>query len=127
MRFAVVPLILLLGACEGSFISVGDRWHSPQIEQAYVARDACLARNAATEAPVNIAADAAARSVAQACTSQTEKLVAIANRDGDSKVATNIRQNSQFRAMGYVLRARGQVSPSEVMEQAAIQASPATD
>ena len=124
MRFAVVPFILLLGACEGSFVSVGDRWHTPQIEQAYVARDVCLARNAATEAPVNIDAAVAARSVAQACSSQTEKLVAIANRDGDSKVATNIRQNSQFRAMGYVLRARGQVNPSEVMEQAAAGRTP---
>jgi hypothetical protein len=32
-----------------------------------------------------------------------------ANRDGDAKVATAIRQDSEFRAMGYVLKARGQL------------------
>ena len=34
--------VLLLSACEGSFFSVGDRWHTPRIKEAYEARDACL-------------------------------------------------------------------------------------
>lgn len=109
MRTAIVFLALLLGACEGSFFSPGDRWHTPRITEAYAARDACLAKNAAAENGNNADAAAVARAVAQACAPETEKLVEISNRDGDSKAAANIRENSQFRAMGYVLKARGQL------------------
>ena len=56
------------------------------------------------------AAAAVARAVAQSCVAQTEKLVEVSNRDGDPRVAEFIRQDSEFRAMGYVLRARGQVT-----------------
>jgi hypothetical protein len=122
MRLAIVPLVLALGGCEGSFFSVGDRWHTPRIEEAYAARDACLSRNAISEAQANAAAAAAARAVTGACTSEIEKLVQISNRDGDSRVAGNIRENSQFRAMGYVLRARGQANPSDVVINTASQA-----
>ncbi len=103
-----LAFLLLLSACEGSFISPGDRWHTPRINEAYAARDACLAKNAAMEPLGTTDNAAAARAVAQACTSETEKLVKISNRDGDAKVAANIRENSEFRAMGYVLKARGQ-------------------
>jgi len=108
MRTVVlVVALLLLGACENTFFSSHDRWHTPRISEAYEARDACLARNAAAE---NNGGDvmAAARAVAQACASETEKLVAISNREGDAKVAMNIREDTRFRAMGYVLKARGQ-------------------
>ena len=115
MRLAVIALLLLLGACEGSFFAVSDRWRSPRISEAYAARDACLSRSAASES-VTISAATAAHDVAQACASETEKLVAISNRDGDSKVAVNIRENSEFRAMGYVLRARGQPAFSYLAE-----------
>jgi hypothetical protein len=101
-------LVLLLSACEGSFISVGDRWHTPRIKEAYEARDACFARVATIECAQFDDATAAARAVAQDCSAATEKLVAISNRDGDAKVATNIREDSAFRAMRYVIRARGQ-------------------
>jgi len=108
MRNAVVFLVLLLSACEGGFISPSDRWRVPRVSEAYAARDACLANKAAAEAADTIDAATAARAVAQACASETEKLIAISNRDGDAKVADNIRQNSEFRAMRYVLKARGQ-------------------
>jgi uncharacterized protein YdaU (DUF1376 family) len=110
MRTVVVfsGLLLLLGACEGGFVSPGDRWHSPRISEAYAARDACLAQRAAAEATDSVDPETAARAVAQACATETEKLVEISNRDGDAKVAANIRENSQFRAMRYVLKARGQ-------------------
>jgi len=101
-------LVLLLSACEGSFISVGDRWHTPRIKEAYEARDACFARVATIECAQFDDATAAARVVAQDCSAETEKLVAISNRDGDAKVATNIREDSAFRAMRYVIRARDQ-------------------
>ena len=108
MRIAVVFLALLLGACEGSFFSVGDRWHSPRVSEAFAARDACLARYAAESNGIEEVTEAA-RDVAQDCAAETEKLVEISNRDGDAKVAANIRENSQFRATGYVLKARGQL------------------
>lgn len=115
-RWALLSLALVLGGCEGSFFSVGDRWHTPRINEAYQERDACLARRAATEAPGAIDQSAAARAVAEACASQIEKLVQVSNRDGDSKVAANIRDNSQFRAMGYVMRSRGQPATTDVAQ-----------
>jgi hypothetical protein len=114
MRSALASLVLLssqvlvLSACEGSFFSVGDRWHTPMIKEAYEARDACLARAATIECARIDDATAAARLVAQDCSAETENLVAISNRDGDIKVATNIREDSAFRAMRYVMRAHGQ-------------------
>ena len=40
---------------------------------------------------------------------ETEQLVLAANREGDAKVAAAIRQDSEFRARGYVLKVRGQL------------------
>jgi hypothetical protein len=115
MRSAVASLVLLssqvllLGACEDSFFPVGDRWHTPRIREAYEARDACFARAATVECGQIDDTTAAARAVTRDCAAETEKLVAVANRDGDSKVAGNIRDNSVFRAMHYVMKARGQL------------------
>lgn len=81
----------------------------PKIDEAYAVRDACLSRNATSESASIQDAAAAAHALAEICAPETEKLVQVANRDGDSKVAANIRENSQFRAMGYVLRVRGQL------------------
>jgi hypothetical protein len=39
---------------------------------------------------------------------ETDKLIEVYNRDGDPAVANRIRRDSEFRAMGYVLKARGQ-------------------
>src|SRR5262249_584203 len=79
-----------------------------KINTAYAERDACLAKNAATD---NLAdAAAAARTAATACTEETEKLVGVVNRDGDPHVTEAIRQDSQFPAMGFVLPPRGQVT-----------------
>jgi hypothetical protein len=124
-RWSLLSLALILGACEGSFFSVGDRWHTPRIGEAYAARDACLAKNATAEAPGAIDPSTAAHAVAQACASETEKLVQISNRDGDSKVAGNIRDNSQFRAMGYVMRSRGQVMTTDVAQGSSGSVTPA--
>src|SRR5262249_28482386 len=123
-RWALLSLALVLGACEGSFFSVGDRWHTPRISEAYAARDACLAKKAASEAPGAIDLSNAANAVAQACSTQTEKLVQISNRDGDSKVAGNIRDNSQFRAMGYVMRSRGQPATTDIAQGSTSKVTP---
>lgn len=106
MRTVLVLLVLLLGACGNT---TGDGRRTAKIDKSYAERDACLARNAAADDISNSDPATLARAVALACTPETEKLVAAANRDGDAKVAAAIRQNSEFRAMGYVLKARGQL------------------
>jgi len=108
MRFILVTLPFLLGACEGSFVKVSSVGRKQSVDRTYEARDACLARNAAAD--VNDATDVAtiARAVALACANETQKLVEASNSGGDAKVATSIRRDSEFRAMKYVLQARGQ-------------------
>jgi len=108
MRVMLVFLILMLGACEGSFVTVGDKGREARIDRSSAARDACLAKNAAADEANSTDPTSIARAVAQACAPETEKLVEASNRDGDPKVAEAIRQNSEFRAMGYVLKARRQ-------------------
>ena len=108
MRATLVFLVLLLSACEGSFVTVSDLGRKVKIDKSYEARDACLAKNATADVTVDSDALTMAHAVALACAPETEKLVEAANRDGDAKVAEAIRQNSEFRAMKYVMKARGQ-------------------
>jgi len=108
MRSALVFLVLLLSACEGSFVTVGDVGRKARIDKSFEAREACLAKNAAADAASDADTATIARAVALACAPETEKLVDATNRDGDAQVATSIRQNSEFRAMKYVMKARGQ-------------------
>jgi hypothetical protein len=111
MRTAFACLALLLGACSvGTYSSPTDGRLATRIERSFAARDACLAKNAAADDVGNADPAAIARTVALACTSETEKLVEVSNRDGDPRAANAIRKDSEFRAMGYVLRARQQVS-----------------
>ncbi len=109
MRFFVVCLVLLLPGCEQSFFMVGDKGREASIARLSEARDNCLSRNAAADITTDRDAATIARAVALSCGEETERLVAAINRDGDAKVTSAIRQNAEFRAMGYVLRARGQV------------------
>jgi hypothetical protein len=105
MRSVLVFLVLLLSACGNT---TGDGPRTVHIEKAYEVRDACLVRNVAADDNGNADPAAIAHDVAMACSPETEKLLAAANRDGDAKVAAAIRQDSEFRARGYVLKARGQ-------------------
>jgi len=106
MRPALVLLVLLLSACGNT---TGDGRRTATIDKSYKARDACLARNAAADDISNSDADSLAHAIALACLPETEQLVSAANRDGDSKVAAAIRQDSEFRARGYILKVRGQL------------------
>ena len=106
MRPALVLLVLLLAAC-GS--TTGDGRRTANIDKSYKVRDACLARNASADDISNSDPSTLAQAVALACLPETEQLVAAANRDGDAKVAAAIRKDSEFRAMGYILKARGQL------------------
>jgi hypothetical protein len=106
MRSALVLLVLLLSACGNTS---GDGRRTANIDKAYKVRDASLARNAEADDISNSDRATVAHAVARACSPETEKLLAAANRDGDSKVAAAIRKDSEFRAMGYVLKAHGQL------------------
>jgi hypothetical protein len=110
MRTALVFLILLLSACAGAYHTSSDGRLETRIDNSYKARDACLAKNAAADVTGDADAGTVARAVALACAPETEKLVEVSSRDGDPKVANAIRRDSEFRAMGFVLRARGQAS-----------------
>jgi hypothetical protein len=106
MRAAFALIVLLLSACG---TTTGDGRRTANIDKSYKARDACLARSAGADDISNSDPATIARAVALTCSPETEGLVAAANRDGDAKVAAAIRKDSEFRAMGYVLKARGQL------------------
>jgi hypothetical protein len=108
MRIVLVFLILLLPACEGSFVRPSDLGRKVKIEKSYEARDTCLARNAAADGTGTADPATLAHAVAMACQSETDKLITASDFHGDAKVAASIRQDSEFRAMGFVMRARGQ-------------------
>lgn len=78
------------------------------MEKAYEARDRCLARNAAADGTGGTDPATLARAVAMACAAETEELVKASNFDGDARITMNIRQDSEFRALGYVMKARRQ-------------------
>jgi hypothetical protein len=110
MRIALVLLTLPLGACAGAYHTSSDGRLQTKINDAYKARDACLSSNVSADSAMAVDAASVARTAAMACTAETEKLVDVSNRDGDPRVANRIRQDSEFRALGLVLRTRGQAS-----------------
>jgi hypothetical protein len=106
MRRAFLLLALMpLAACEGSFIRPENLGRQIQIQKSYEARDTCLKTHAMAD--VNEDATMVAHAAAVACQSETDKYIAAANTDGDVKVSTQIREDTEFRAMKYVMRARG--------------------
>lgn len=110
----LVVALLLLAACDSyhaGFVNAGGASFATarSIDKAYAARDACLARNAATTGPVGSSATSRARTVALACAPETQRLIAVSN-PGDSNAAAAIRDDSEFRAKGFVLRAQDRVA-----------------
>lgn len=108
MRIVLVPFVLLLGGCAGAYHTSSDGRLQTRIDDSYKARDACLARNADADGTMSLDAASVAQAAALACAAETDKLIEVSNRDGDPLVAERIRRDSEFRAMGYVLKARGQ-------------------
>ena len=106
MRRAFLLLVLSLTACEGSFFRAEDLGRKVEINKSYEARDTCLKHKAAdgmaSADPAELASTAAL-----ACQSETDRLITAANPDGDSKVTASIRHDTEFRALKYVLQARG--------------------
>ncbi len=108
MRYFPILGVLLLAACEGSFVRPGDLGRKVNIDRSYEARDACLARNAAADGTGATDPATLAHAVALACSAETDKLISASDLSGDTKVAASIRQDSEFRAMKYVMQARNQ-------------------
>ena len=107
---ATSALALALTACAGAYHTPSDGRLATRINNAYAARDVCLAKNASSDLGLSLGVAQAAHAVTLACVPETERLVEVSNRDGDPTVAENIRKDTEFRAMGYVLRARGEVT-----------------
>ena len=106
MRILLVFVLLLLGACEGGFIRAGDLGRNVKIEKSYEARDNCLSRNAAADPAADPAT--AAQAAVTACRAETEKLIQAVDFDGDARVAASVREDTQYRAKKFVMKARGQ-------------------
>lgn len=113
---AMSAAALALAACSPSqSYSVNQEYEDPRrvwrTETQYAARDACLKRN--VQPFINGPDDAVtvARAVAATCEAETAKLIGISNPSGAADVAEAIRRDSEFRATGFLLRARG--APAE--------------
>jgi hypothetical protein len=101
--------LLLVTACGGFHAGYVSASGAPaatahDIDQAYAERDACLARNATERAFAGASTHARAQALALACAAQTDRLITASSR-GDAAVASAIRDDSEFRALGFVLRA----------------------
>lgn len=101
--------LLLMTACDGvhaGFLNAGGTpaGTARGIDQAYAERDACLARNATERALAGASTQARAQALALACAAQTDRLITASSR-GDATVASAIRDDTEFRALGFVLRA----------------------
>ena len=108
-RAAVAVLALSLGACSRDYVFEGNEYSNPikvnRIKDLYQARDACLARNAIPSDGANSDVASIAKAVALACAPETDRLIAASNPDRDPKVAEAIRNDTDKRAVRYVLRA----------------------
>jgi len=103
--------LLLVTACDGfraGYLSAGGAPAATGrgIDTAYAERDACLARNTTERALAGASVHARAQALALACAAQTDRLITASSR-GDGAVASAIRDDTEFRALGIVLRTPG--------------------
>ena len=107
MRTLILVALLSLAAC-----SVNSQYSAPwavkAVDKTYEARDACLQRQAAPYAGDTADASSIGRTISANCQAETDALIASSNPHRDPVVTAAIRQDSDFRATGYVLKARGQ-------------------
>src|SRR5690349_7514523 len=100
--------LLLVTACDGfhaGYVSAGGAPAATArgIDTAYAERDACLARNATERALAGGAVHTRAQALALVCAAHTNRLIT-ASSHGDAAVARAIRDVTEFRALGVVLR-----------------------
>ena len=106
MRPLLVAAILSTGAC-----SVNPQYSAPwavrAVGKAYEARDACLAKYASLHTKSDIDVPRASFKISANCEAETNALIDSSNPHNDMAVTAAIRQDSEFRARGYILKARG--------------------
>ena len=109
---ALAVLALSLGACHSASVLKGAGYSDPRlsgrIEQAYEARDACLARNAAPSVSGEADVATIAQAVALSCMPETDRLIAVTNPFHDPQVTASILKDNDDKAVRYVLLARGE-------------------
>src|SRR5262249_3746400 len=106
--FLALWSLLLLTACEGSFVRPSSLARKVGIDRSYEARDTCLARHAASDGTATTDPIVLVQAITVACQPETDKLITASDQTGDAKVAASIRRDTEFRAMKYVMQARGQ-------------------
>src|SRR5689334_5761976 len=104
---ALWSLVLLTG-CEGSFVRPSSLARKVGIDRSYEARDTCLARHASADGTSSTDPITLAQAITVACQPETDKLISASDQTGDAKIAASIRRDTEFRAMKYVMQARGQ-------------------
>lgn len=106
MRPWVLAAILAASAC-----SMNPQYSAPwtvrAVGKAYEARDACLAKHASYHTKSDIDVQRAGFEVSASCEAETNALITSSNPHYDTAVTAAIRQDSEFRARGYILKARG--------------------
>lgn len=109
MRISIVLLGLALAGCSANAHNSDPRLQS-KINDSYDARDACLAKNAASYSSSDSDASSVARTISVTCQAETDALIALNNPYNDPRIAAAIRSDTEFRARGFVLKARGQAT-----------------
>lgn len=114
LRAALVLVALSAAACAGPELAPFGAVTPAQqlIDNAFADRNACLASNASYSNGGSSDEAAKARAVVAACQSQIDQLIMVSNPHRDPKITASIRQDSEFRALGYVSRVRGSVARS---------------
>jgi len=107
MRNLIFVALLSLAGCSANS-QYSEPWTVRSVKQTYEARDACLLKQAASAAVDGSDASSIGRSISSNCQAETNALIASSNPRNDPAIAAAIRQDSDFRATGYVLKARGQ-------------------
>ena len=112
LKAALALLPFLLGGCEAATslrpAGLSDPKLMKSIDQAFEARDNCLAANVHLAEAHSASAQSLAATAAASCQTQTDVLNALSNPYSDPRITAAIQRDSSFRAMGYVLKARGQ-------------------
>ncbi len=107
MRTLIFVALLSLAACSINS-QYSEPWTVRTVKHSYDARDACLVKHAASYAVDGSDAPSVGRTVSSNCEAETNALIASSNPHNDPTVTAAIRQDSEFRATGFVLKARGQ-------------------
>jgi hypothetical protein len=105
MRALIAIMLLSLAGC-GAYPNYSDPRLATKINDQYALRDACLAKNAASSLSSSSSASEIARTITLTCQPETDMLIALSNPNNDPRISAAIERDTQFRATGFVLRAR---------------------